>query len=69
MQNQIGAIVLGSLSALFAGYSMWELVNAYRPTDLKAWGGRAAIAIGSVFVAAIFALMTTQILTASASVN
>ncbi|WP_428490542.1 hypothetical protein [Rhodopila sp.] len=35
---------------------------AYKATALQNWGGRAAMATASVFIAAIFAAMTLQII-------
>ena len=66
MHDQIGSIVLGSLSALFAGYGLRELVLAFRTAALRAWSERAAIAAGSMFVAAVFAVMTISIVDAPA---
>lgn len=60
MHDQIGFVVLGSLSALFTGYGIWELALAFRTAALRAWSERAAIATGSMFVGAVFAVMTIQ---------
>jgi hypothetical protein len=60
MQDQIGSIVLRSLTALFAGYGIRELVLCFRMEALRAWGEGAAIAAGSMFVAAVFSVMTIQ---------
>ena len=61
MHEQIGPVVLGSLSAIFAGYGVWELALAYKATALQNWGGRAVMATASVFIAAVFAAMTLQV--------
>jgi hypothetical protein len=60
MHNEIGAVVLGSLSAVFAGYGVCELTLACRVTALSAWTKRAAAGSAGVFVAAMLALMTVQ---------
>jgi len=62
MHDQIGSVVLGSLSAVFAGYGVRELALAYKAAALKAWSERAVPGTASVFVAALFAVMTLQIL-------
>lgn len=62
MHDQIGSIVLGSLSSLFAAYGLFELALAYRTTGLQKWSERAVMATASVFIAAVFAVMTLQIL-------
>jgi len=62
MHNEIGAVVLGSLSAVFAGYGVCELTLAYRVTALSAWVRRAIAGSASMFVAAVFAVMTVQCL-------
>ena len=69
MHGQIGSVVLGSLSAVFAGYGARELALAYRATGLQKWTERAAMAAASVFVAAVFAVMTLQILAAGIGEN
>jgi hypothetical protein len=45
---------------LFAGYGIRGSVLAVRTAELRAWGERAAIAAGSMFVVAVFAVMTIQ---------
>ena len=66
MHDQIGSVILGTLSAVFAGYGIFELALAYKATALQSWGERAVMATASVFVAAVFAAMTLQILGAGA---
>lgn len=60
MQSEIGSVVLGSLTAIFAGYGIWELTIAYKTVALKAWGERAIVGVASMFVAAVFGVMTLQ---------
>ncbi|MFL5253830.1 MAG: hypothetical protein ACJ8AI_13205 [Rhodopila sp.] len=62
MYNEIGAVVLGCLSATFFGYGIRELALAYKTPTLKAWSEQAVSGIGGVMVGALFALMTLQIL-------
>jgi hypothetical protein len=62
MHNQIGPLVLGSVSAVFAGYGFRELTLAYKVAALKEWSGKAVAGAASVCVAALFAVMTLQIL-------
>ena len=62
MHNEIGPVVLGFLSAVFAAYGTRELAFAYRTPKLQEWGERAVPAAGSVFLAGLFADMTLQIL-------
>jgi hypothetical protein len=62
IQNEIGAVVLGILSAMFAAYGVWELALAYQTAELDRWTERALPGAGSVFLAAVFAFMTFQIL-------
>jgi len=62
MHNLMGTVVLGSLSAGFGGYSVRELTLAYQAAALKAWSERAVIGAAGMFVAAVFAFMTIQIL-------
>jgi hypothetical protein len=62
MHNEIGPVVLGFLSAVFAAYGIWELAFAYRTPKLQEWGERAVLAAGSVLLAGLFAAMTLQIL-------
>ncbi len=69
MPHQIGSVVLGILSAFFAGYGIWQLALAYRSSAFRAWTERAAIAAGSMFVAAVFAAMTVQVLDGSRSTD
>jgi hypothetical protein len=62
MHNQIGLVVLGSLSAVFSGYGLRELTLAYKTPALKPWSQRAVAATAVLFVAGVFAVMTRQIL-------
>jgi len=62
MQNQIGSLVLGGLSAVFAGYGLRELMGAYKADAFKAWGERALPGAGGVLLAALFADMTFHLL-------
>ena len=62
MHNQIGSVVLGSLSAVFAGYGFRELAGAYKTAALSAWGERAVPGAGGLLVGALFACMTFQVL-------
>lgn len=62
MYNQIGPVVLGGLSAIFAGYGIRELAIAYKTTALKAWSERAVPGAAGVLIAALFADMTFRIL-------
>ena len=62
MPRQIGSVVLGNLSAFFAGYGLSQLALAYRSQAFRAWSERVAIAAGSMCVAAVFAAMTVQVL-------
>jgi hypothetical protein len=50
MHNEIGPIVLGVLSAVFAAYGIRELAFAYRTPKLQEWSGRALPAAGSVLL-------------------
>jgi hypothetical protein len=58
----MGSVVLGSLSAVFGGYGIAELTLAYRTAALKAWSERAVAGTAGMFVAAVFAAMTFEIL-------
>ena len=60
MHNEIGPVVLGFLSAVFAAYGTRELAFAYRTPKLQEWGERAVPAAGSVLLAGLFADMTLQ---------
>jgi hypothetical protein len=62
MHNQIGSLVLGSLSAVFGGYGVRELTLAYKASAWKPWGERAVAGAAGIFVAAVFAAMTLQVL-------
>jgi len=62
MHNLMGSVVLGSLSAGFGGYGVRELTLAYKTAALKAWSERAVVGAAGMFVAAVFAFMTFQIL-------
>ena len=62
MHNEIGPVVLGGLSAIFAGYGVRELAFAYQTATLKDWSERAVPGAGGVLLAALFAAMTLQIL-------
>jgi len=62
MHNEIGAVFLGLLSAVFAGYGVRELTVAYRIVALKEWGEKAVQGAAGVGVAVVFAGMTWQIL-------
>jgi hypothetical protein len=62
MHSEIGAVVLGSLSAMFAGYGVRELALAYETAEFHAWGERALPGAGGVFLAVVFAFMTFQII-------
>lgn len=62
MHNEIGPVVLGCLSAIFAGYGIRELTLAYQTATLKDWSERALPGAGGVFLAAVFAAMTFHIL-------
>ena len=62
MDTQIGCVVLGSLSAVFSGYGIWELTLAYRTTALKAWSERAIPGTAGMIVAALFAIMIRLVL-------
>jgi hypothetical protein len=61
MHNLIGPLVLGSLSMVFGGYGVIELMLAYKTVALKEWSQRAVAATAGVFVAGVFAVMTLQI--------
>jgi hypothetical protein len=61
MHNQIGSLVLGSLSAMFAGYGVRELAFAYKTVALKAWSERAVPGATGILVAALFAVMTMRV--------
>jgi hypothetical protein len=62
MHNEIGPVLLGFLSAVFAAYGIRELAFAYRTPELKEWSGRAVPGAGSVLLASLFADMTIRIL-------
>ena len=62
MHNEIGPVVLGSLSAVFAAYGIRKLTFAYRTPKLQEWSGRAVLAAGSVLLAGLFADMTLHML-------
>jgi hypothetical protein len=62
MHNLMGSVVLGGLSAVFCGYGVGELTLAYQTAALKAWSERAVAGSAGIFVAAVFAGMTLQIL-------
>jgi hypothetical protein len=58
MRDQIGPVVLGVLSLLFAIYGIRELATAYKTAALPAWTERAVPGAAGVLVAALFAVMT-----------
>jgi hypothetical protein len=60
MDSQFDCVVLGSLSALFAGYGVWELTLAYKTTALKEWSERALPGTAGIIVGALFAAMIRQ---------
>ena len=62
MYDEIGPVVLGGLSVIFAGYGIWELALAYQTAALKDWSERAVPGAGGVILAALFAIMTLHIL-------
>jgi hypothetical protein len=62
MHNLMGSVVLGSLTVVFGGWSVRELTLAYKTVALKAWSKRAVAGTAGMFVAAVFAVMTLQIL-------
>jgi hypothetical protein len=62
MHNEIGPFVLGGLSAIFAGYGIWELALAYQTATFKDWSERAVPGAGGVLLAALFAVMTLHII-------
>jgi hypothetical protein len=62
MHYEIGAVVLGCLSAVFSGYGIRELALAYGTDASKEWSERAVPGAGGVLLGALFALMTFQIL-------
>ena len=62
MDNQIGPVVFGCLSAIFAAYGLRELALAFKTPELSAWYGRALPGAGSVFLAVLFADMIVKIL-------
>jgi hypothetical protein len=62
MHNEIGPVVLGGLSAIFAGYGVRELAFAYQTAKFKDWSERAVPGAAGVLLAALFAAMTLQIL-------
>lgn len=62
MQDQIGSVILGSISAVFAGYGIRELALAYKTAALQAWSEKAIPGAAGVLVAAVFAAMTLQTL-------
>jgi hypothetical protein len=47
---------------VFGGYGAGELTLTYKTSALKAWNERAVAGTAGIFVAAVFALMTLQIL-------
>jgi hypothetical protein len=62
MHSQIESVFLGGLSAVFAGYGLWELGLAYRTAALQAWSDRAIPGAAGILVAAVFAVMTLRVL-------
>ena len=62
MHNEIGPVVLGGLSAIFAGHGIWDLALAYQTTALKDWSERAVPGACGVVLAGLFAAMTLHIL-------
>jgi hypothetical protein len=58
MPDQIGPIILATLSLLFATYGIRELASAYKTAALTDWTERAVPGAGGVLVAALFAVMT-----------
>jgi hypothetical protein len=62
MHNDIGPVILGTLSVVFAGYGIRELTLAYKVAALKEWCEKAAQGADGVFVAMIFAGMTLSII-------
>jgi hypothetical protein len=62
MHNEIGPVVLGLLSVVFAGYGVRELTFAYRLVAFKDWSEKALQGAAGVCVAVVFAAMTWQIL-------
>ncbi len=58
MHNEIAPVVLGSIGAAFGGYGIRELTLAYQVVALKEWSERAVIGTASVFLAAVFGVMT-----------
>ena len=62
MLQEVGAVVLASLSVVFALHGIWELVLAYQSTAWRAWGEKALQGAAGVCVAFVFAGMTLQLL-------
>ena len=62
MDNEIGPVVLGSLSTLFACYGVRELAIAYKEAAFRAWSEKAVPGAASLWVGGLFAVMTFQIL-------
>jgi hypothetical protein len=62
MHNEIGPVVLGLLTVVFAGYGVRELALAYRTAALRDWSEKAVQGAAGVCVAVVFAAMTWQIL-------
>jgi hypothetical protein len=60
MRSEIGPLVLGFQSAVFAGYGIRELAFAYRTPKLQEWGERVVPAAGSVILGGLFADMALQ---------
>lgn len=62
MDGEIGPVVLGGLSAIFAGYGIRELALAYKTSALKKWSERAVPGASGVLLAGLFAVMALQVI-------
>jgi len=55
MQDQVGSMVFGMISAGFAVYGLCELRAAYFTSVLEQWRNRAGFGAASVMLAGLFA--------------
>jgi hypothetical protein len=62
MNNEIGAVVLAGLSAIFACYGIRELTYAYKASAFQEWSLRGLLGGGGVLLGALFVVMIRQML-------
>ena len=63
MPDQIGPAFLITLSSIFGGYGVGELVAASRVEPLNEWAEKAMIGSGGVALGALFVAMALRAIT------